>query len=265
MAVQAGTRREFIRLVAGAAAVAAPAVAAARGATVIEAVVFDLFTIVDPSPVFALAERLFPGKGAQLSATWRARQFEYTWLRALTGTYADFWTVTGDALVYAANAAGVALGADARAELMDAYLRLKAHPDAQPTLAEMKDSGLRLAPLSNFDPRMLDAAIDSAGLGGVFEHRLSTDARRTYKPHARAYQMAIDTFGLTRGEIVFAAFGGWDAAGAKAFGYTTFWVNRLGLPVEELGVRPDGIGRDLTDLAAFLRRLRANPVSPRSG
>lgn len=95
--------------------------------------------------------------------------------------------------------------------------------------------------------------IDSAGLGGIFEQRLSTDAIRTYKPDPRAYQMGIDAFGLRLDQIGFVAFGGWDAAGAKSFGYTTFWVNRLGLPVEELGISPDGVGTSLTDPAAFMR------------
>jgi 2-haloacid dehalogenase len=50
------------------------------------------------------------------------------------------------------------------------------------------------------------------------------------------------------------AFAGWDAVGAKSFGYPTFWVNRLGLPPEELGVQPDAIGANLTDLLTFVGR-----------
>jgi 2-haloacid dehalogenase len=86
----------------------------------------------------------------------------------------------------------------------------------------------------------------------VFEHALSTDSIRVYKPDPRAYQMAVDAFGLGREEIGFAAFAGWDVAGAKWFGYPTFWVNRLNAPVEELGVAPDATGATLTDLVAFL-------------
>jgi len=90
---------------------------------------------------------------------------------------------------------------------------------------------------------MLDSAIKSSGLEGIFEPSLSTDRVRAYKPDPRAYQMGIDALNLKREEIVFAAFGGWDAVGAKLFGYPTFWVNRLNLPIEELGVAPDAIGQ----------------------
>ena len=100
---------------------------------------------------------------------------------------------------------------------------------------------------------MLDAGIKHAGLDDLFELVLSTDQIRTYKPDPRAYQMAIDGFKLKREEILFAAFAGWDVAGAKWFGYPVFWVNRFGVPPEELGVSPDAIGRDLTDLADFVK------------
>ncbi|HSE36404.1 MAG TPA: HAD-IA family hydrolase [Blastocatellia bacterium] len=107
--------------------------------------------------------------------------------------------------------------------------------------------------MSNMTKNMLDAGIKNAGLDDIFEQVLSTDQIRTHKPDPRAYQMAIDRFKLKREEILFAAFAGWDVAGAKWFGYPTFWVNRLSVPAEELGVSPDAIGRDLTDLVDFVK------------
>jgi HAD superfamily hydrolase (TIGR01493 family) len=120
---------------------------------------------------------------------------------------------------------------------------LKAFPDV-PSLKSLKDVGVKLAFLSNLPPHMLESVTKSSGLEGIFEHSLSTDAVKIYKPDPRAYQMSMDAFMLQREEILFAAFGGRDAAGAKMFGYTTFWVNRLNLPVEELDVVPDGMSRD---------------------
>jgi 2-haloacid dehalogenase len=103
---------------------------------------------------------------------------------------------------------------------------------------------------------MLRAAIESAGLEGTFEQALSTDAVQTYKPDPRAYRLAIEALSMPRDRILFVPFAGWDAAGAKWFGYETFWVNRLGAPPEALGVKADGMGSNLDDLVAYLR-LRA--------
>jgi 2-haloacid dehalogenase len=252
-------RREFLNLIAGSVAtglMASTPLALAATTPSIKAIAFDAFPIFDPRPIFAHAEALFPDKGADLSNAWRTRQFEYTWLRTVSQRYADFWQVTEDALVFAANMLKLDLTREKRQQLMDAYLELKAWPDVLPALRSLKEAGLQLAFLSNFTPRMLEAAIKSAGLEGLFEHLLSTDQVKTYKPDPQAYQMGLDALRLTREAIVFAPFAGWDAAGAKWFGYPTFWVNRLNLPAEELGVAPDATGGNLADLVNFVRSRR---------
>jgi 2-haloacid dehalogenase len=247
-------RRAFLGLTAGAVAGTffepAPLSAASAKAQV-RAVAFDAFPIFDPRPVLALAEELFPGKGTELSKVWRTRQFEYAWLRTVAGHYADFWQVTEEALKFAARTAKVDLDSQKRAQLMDAYLELKTWPDVPHALASLKAAGIRLAFLSNFSKRMLEAGIKSSGLAGTFEHVLSTDEVKQFKPARRAYQMAVDAFGLKREAILFAAFAGWDAAGAKWFGYPTVWVNRLQSPAEELAVMPDATCHDLMELAAL--------------
>ena len=218
----------------------------------LRAVAFDAFPILDPRPVFALAEALFPGKGSALSDAWRNRQFEYQWLRVLMGRYADFWQTTEDALVFAAELLKLELTPARCAQLMQAYLELKAWPDVVPALKTLKERGLRLAFLSNMTDRLLEAGIRNAALQNVFDEVLSTDRIRSYKPDPRAYQLGVDALKLPREEILFVSFAGWDAAGAKSFGYPVFWVNRLGLPQEELGLSPDGSGGDLTDLVSFI-------------
>jgi 2-haloacid dehalogenase len=249
-------RREFVTMAAaGAVATTAgvPAMTAADSVkTAIKAVAFDGFPIIDPRPVFAKVEEMFPGKGRELSDAWRARQFEYTWLRTLGGRYVDFWQVTEESLAFAARSRGIDLSADKRDQLMQTYLALKAWPDVVPALKQLKAAGVRMALLSNLTDVMLDAAVKNSELEGFFEPHLSTDKVKAFKPDPRAYQMGLDAFKLRKEEIAFAAFAGWDAAGAKWFGYPTFWVNRLNTPVEELGATPDGMGSGLGDLVKFV-------------
>jgi 2-haloacid dehalogenase len=246
-------RRKFVTLTAAAVTAATAIVPAANGAqTKIKAIAFDGFPIIDPRPVFAKVDEMFPGKGQELSNAWRMRQFEYTWLRTMGGHYVDFWQVTEESLVFAAKMLKIELSADQCGQLMQSYLGLKAWPDVAPALQQLKAAGIRMAFLTNLTDVMLDAVVRNSGLEGFFENHLSTDKVRTFKPDPRAYQMGVDAFGLRKEEIAFAAFAGWDAAGAKWFGYPTFWVNRLNLPVEELGVTPDGMGSGLGDLAKFV-------------
>ena len=248
-------RRELLTMAAaGAANSLVPSSTLARAATSrgIKAIAFDGFAIFDPRSVFGLAERLFPGKGMELGNAWRTKQFEYAWLRTLTGRYADFWQVTDDALVFSARLLKLDLRRSEHDELMQAYLEIKAWPDVPPVLKLLKGAGVRMAILSNFTAPMLDRAVKNSGLENIFEPHLSTDRVRAYKPDPRAYQMGVDAFGLSRQEIAFVAFGGWDAAGARSYGYPTFWVNRMSLPQEELGAGPDAIGGNLDHLMEFV-------------
>lgn len=241
-------RREFL----SATTVSGVALRAGSGGK-IRAVAFDAFPILDPQPVFALVNELYPKKGAELAILWRDRQFEYAWLRSLSGRYADFHQVTGDALVFAARAIGVNLTAEKHARLMHAYLNLKCWPDVPEALRSLKKAGIRIAFLSNLTAGMLEAGIRNSQLEGLFDYVLSTDRVKAYKPDPRAYQMGLDAFGLKRERILFAAFAGWDAAGAKSFGYPTFWANRQSQPVEELGgYAADIVRQDLLELPKFV-------------
>ena len=241
-------RRKFVTLAA--ATLATPAAWAA--ARPFKAIAFDGFVITDPRPVFAKTEELFADKGRALNEAWRTRIFEYTWLRTVGGHYADFWHVIEDALLVAARASKVELSADQRDALMQTWLTLKAWPDVAPALKQLKAAGIRMAFLANPTAKMLDAVMTNSGLEDVFEPHLSTDKVNAFKPDPRAYQMGIDAFRLAKEDVAFAAFAGWDAAGAKWFGYPTFWVNRMNAPAEELGMMPDGIGAGMADLAKFV-------------
>jgi 2-haloacid dehalogenase len=247
------TRRAFLTTGLGlAGTLLVPAVTAAARPSKYRAVAFDAFPVFDPRSIAARCEALFPGRGSELAGMWRTRQFEYAWLRAVANQYADFERVTDDAMRFAAKALDLEMTAEKREQLLRVHFELATWPDAVPALTKLRGAGLRLAFLSNFAHGMLNACIKFAGLDGKFDHVLSTDAARTYKPDPRAYELGTSALELPREQILFAAFAGWDAAGARSFGYPTFWINRLGLPPEQLGIRPDMTGPDLNALLAFV-------------
>jgi 2-haloacid dehalogenase len=216
----------------------------------VSAIVFDAYgTLYDVHTVAQTAEEIFPGEGEALSRLWRERQLQYTWLRSLMGRYADFSQVTRDALAWAAEALGLELPAEAASRLLDAYLRLKAFPEVPATLAALAPR--RRAILSNGNLGMLEALTAYTGLAQHLETILSVDALKIYKPDPRVYRLATEHFHCAPDEIVFVSSNGWDAAGAKSFGFITVWVNRNQAPLEQLGFVPDAILRDLSALPAL--------------
>lgn len=214
----------------------------------IKAVVFDAYgTLFDVHSVAALGEQLFSGKGEELSQIWRANQLQYTWLLSLMGRYEDFKKVTERALVFACAKLGLELSAEGRAQLMNAYDHLDTFPEVKETLKRL--SGVPLAILSNGSPSMLQAVVQSSGLEDVLSKVMSVDEVKIYKPSPLVYQMAADAFKIgDHAEIDFVSSNGWDVIGAASFGLTTYWINRAGAPLEELGIRPAKILRKLSDL-----------------
>jgi len=191
---------------------------------------FDVHSVVE-------AGREITTDPATLSTTWRQKQLEYTWLRALMGTYADFWAVTEAALRYTVRRLGLTATEAQLRRLMDAYLSLACFPEVKPALGRL--AGRPRAVLSNGAPAMLSAAVAASGLTAFLEHVISVDRVKTYKPSPRVYALGPETLGVSAGELLFVSSNGWDVAGAKAFGYQVTWCNRSGAPEEELGVRAD--------------------------
>jgi 2-haloacid dehalogenase len=211
--------------------------------------VFDAYgTLLDVHAAMGRhAARLGPD-WQRMSAEWRAKQIEYTWVRSLAGPahHRDFWTLTQEALGFVAeryNVSDKALLAD----LLDAYRRLDAYPDAVSVLTALRDRGVGRAILSNGEPGMLDDAVRSAGIAGLLDHVLSVEDVSVFKPDPRVYRLVTERFGLAAGDIGFVSSNPWDAFGAVSFGFQVYWVNRSGQP-DEYGLR--GRATEVTDLSA---------------
>lgn len=212
----------------------------------LRAVLFDVFgTLLDPHTVAARAEELFPGNGERLARLWREKQVEYTRLRTLSNRYVPFTQLTDDALQYAGAALGLNLDAAARGLLMHEYTQLAAFPDARPALERLQQAGATLGVLSNGDPGLLEDALHSARLGEYFDLVLSADQVHAYKTAPAVYELGPRSLRHGPAEILFVSGNGWDAVGAKWFGYVSFWVNRDGGAAERLGASPDGTGASL--------------------
>jgi 2-haloacid dehalogenase len=218
----------------------------------VRAVVFDAYgTLLDFAGAAERSRDLLGDRAGQLTELWRQKQLQYTWLRSLMGRHADFWQVTGDSLDYALEALQIATP-DLRRRLMEAYERIGACADARDVLKRLKAAGLKTAILSNGSPRMLAAAVRSAGLDGLIDETLSVEAVGIYKPHPSVYQLAVDRLSIWPAELGFVSANGWDAWGAKAAGLRVAWCNRSGLPLERLGERPDAELTTLAELPAAI-------------
>jgi 2-haloacid dehalogenase len=204
-------------------------------ATPVRALVFDAYgTLFDPFGIKARAEELFPGNGAALSALWRAKQLEYSWLRTLMGRYENFWKITEDALIFSCRSLKISCDANQRKQLMQAYLTLPAFPEVRTALEQL--SSLPLSILSNGTPEMLTPLVAANGMTHLFKSAFSVDALQMYKPRPEVYEHATANLGVPKEAIGFVSSNFWDISGATNFGFHTFWLNRSSAIADELGV-----------------------------
>jgi 2-haloacid dehalogenase len=226
----------------------------------VKACVFDAYgTLFDVHSAVARYEGQLGGNGAELSALWRQKQLEYTWLRSLMGRHADFRQITSDALDYAFARYGFDDKSLAE-ELLLAYDRLDAYEDAAACLQALAAKGLTRAILSNGTPQMLESALHSAGLAEHLEAVISIEEVGIYKPDPRVYDLVCRRFALEPREVAFLSANAWDAAGAAAFGYQVAWINRRCEPVEVLPGRPLARVATLTEFADLvLEATESNP------
>ncbi len=216
------------------------------------AVLFDAYgTLFDVYSVGVVAERLFPGMGERLGILWRDKQIEYTRLTSMSGQARSFADCTRAGLRYATARFGVALADQAEHELMAAYERLAPFAENRAVLVELQRRGIRAGILSNGDPDMLEAVVRHAGFAGLVDPVLSVEGTGRFKTDPATYALGTQALDLAAGDVLFVSSNCWDAFGATWFGYTTLWVNRFGLPLDELGAQPTRIGRDLDDVLSF--------------
>jgi 2-haloacid dehalogenase len=214
------------------------------------AFVFDAYgTLFDVHSAIGRHRAAAGPDAERFSEIWRTKQLEYSWTLTLAGRYADFWTLTEHALDFA-FARFPSVDRALKPKLLDAYWTLAAFPDARSTLHALRAHGASTAVLSNGSPKMLTAAVDSAGIGTELDATLSVDAIRIYKPRPEAYALVTETFRLRPADVLFVSSNRWDVMGAGAFGFRTAWINRANA-AEEYQPAPDVVLTGLADLAAL--------------
>jgi 2-haloacid dehalogenase len=218
----------------------------------VQACVFDAYGTLFDFASAAKSCRDMLGDGVdRLTALWRDKQLQYTWLRALQGRHADFWQVTGDALEFAIETLAIDKPG-LRDRLMGLYLTLDAFPEVPDVLERLKKADLRTAILSNGSPKMLEAVVRASGLNTLLDAVLSVEEVGVYKPHPKVYQLAVDRLGIRAGAIAFQSSNAWDAYAASAFGMQVVWCNRYGQRSERLPGAPDRTVRSLAELPTLV-------------
>ncbi|OBI07183.1 haloacid dehalogenase, type II [Mycobacterium sp. E2462] len=162
---------------------------------------------------------------------WFAQLVMYSMTATFTQNYVDFATLAQGVLRMVGAAHSVSLGDDDQRRLKAGLLTMPAHPDVAGGLTLLRDNGLRLITLTNSPPNPDGpTALQHSGLGEFFEHQLSVDACRAFKPAPVVYRYVCDTLGVAPGDCMMVAAHVWDVLGAQHVGYSSALITRPGNP-----------------------------------
>ena len=212
---------------------------------------FDAYgTLFDVHAAIACLRAQVGPDADRLSELWRIKQLEYSWTLTLAGHYADFWTLTERALDYALARYPSVLAA-LKPQLLEAYFKLDAFPDARAALRGLKTKSHKTAILSNGSPNMLKGAVGAAGIAADLDAVLSVDTLKMFKPRQEVYALVTDRFQCTPTDVIFVSSNRWDVMAATSVGFRTFWINRGKLPDEYRDFPPRRMLNDLTALVAL--------------
>jgi len=214
----------------------------------VETVVFDAYgTIFDVHAAVMKSAAVLGPLARPLSELWRAKQLEYTWIRSLSARYVSFWQLTEESLDYAL--ATIAPDhASLRNTILEAYRDLDAYSDAASALAALRSTGVKTAILSNGDATMLERAVSSAHLGGMFDALLSVETIGVYKTDPAAYRLVEQQMGILPKATAFVSSNRWDIAGANVAGFHCIWLNRLARSDEYPDMAPSAVIQSLAEL-----------------
>jgi 2-haloacid dehalogenase len=214
----------------------------------IKAYVYDAYgTLFDVHSVSEKAESIFKGYGKTISEQWRKKQVEYFMLHQLTRKYKPFSEITRNALLYTLKNLSLQRKENEIDTLMQSYLELEVYDEVHDTLEILQKQNKKQMIFSNGNYEMLNPLVEKRELNHLL-NVLSVDDVKQYKPAPAAYKYALETLGVEPNEVLFMSSNFWDITGASSFGFKTAWINRAELEIDELGIKPDYIYKDLRGL-----------------
>ena len=212
-----------------------------------KAIVFDAYgTLFDVNSAAEKSKDKIGNKWENFANFWRTTQLEYTWLRSLMKKHKNFWQITEDSLDKSMET--FQIDKSLRNDLLSLYKELSPYPEVKNVLENLKKKSFKLAILSNGTPELLNHLVKSSDLENLFDDIFSVEEVKIYKPDPKVYDIPVNKYKVTKGEITFLSANTWDVSGAGNYGYNSIWVNRNNSVFDKLDYKPKNEIKNLKQL-----------------
>lgn len=209
-------------------------------------------TLLDLQSMRSSVSKVLMGRN-DLLPLWFSTMLHHSLVDTTTQRFHTFGQIGVSSLMMVAQINDIPLTEQKAREAIVTPLRsLPAHSDVKAGLQTLKNKGYTLVSLTNSSNLGVKTQFNNAGLMPYFDHRLSVEDIKIYKPDLRAYKWALKQMNIKPQEALMVAAHGWDIAGAKASGMQAAFISRPTKVLYPLGIKPDYIVKDLFELNKLL-------------
>ncbi|EIA08552.1 cryptic haloacid dehalogenase 1 [Flavobacterium frigoris PS1] len=214
-------------------------------------IVFDVNeTLLDMTPLKKSVNAMLNEE--QGFRIWFGMLLHYSTVSNSINEYHNFTTIAAATLKMAAVSMHKKVTAEEIKEALSVIKSLQTYPDVIKGLKLLKENGFRLITLTNSPDSALKEQLKNSNLTDYFEHALSIDSIKKYKPEAETYLWAAKKLAVKPNEMIMIAAHGWDLAGAAHAGLATGFIAREGQSLYSLSSKPDFEAKDIIAMAEQL-------------
>lgn len=188
---------------------------------------FDVYgTLMDTHGVVSLLEDFIGSKAKTFSQTWRDKQLEYSFRKALMNQYEDFSICTKQALDFTCLFHKIELTEDQKTKLLDFYKSLPVFEDVKEGLEKLTDPKFDLYAFSNGKSESIRGLLANAGISEYFKGIVSADTIKSFKPDPAVYEHFISQSQAQLESTWLISCNPFDILGAQSYGFKTAWIQR---------------------------------------
>lgn len=214
-----------------------------------ELLIFDVNeTLLDLTPLKEAINKALHNE--QAASLWFSTLLHYSLVETVCNRYQNFSEIGVAAFKLIQNNFDKSYSETEIQAILSSIDKLQAYPEVPDVLKNLSKDYTLMA-FSNGKPEVLNNQLEYAGIIQFFDHVLSVEGCRKYKPHHEAYEFALKKSSANAREAFMIAAHGWDVAGAAYAGMKTAFVER-GKNIYSLAPKPSYLIKDLSELEKML-------------
>ena len=220
-----------------------------------QVIVFDVYdTLLNMSEIERTINQITESKRGYV--IWFELFMQYCFANNFLDHFHNFISIAGVTLEMTGRKLGRAISEAEADKVIELLKHLPLHEGVPSCLSELNDLDFTIIALTNAPEKIVCDRMERTGLISYFEHVLSAETVKKYKPERKVYEWAAQKLGVDIHDMLMVTTHAWDIAGAQNAGMKTAFLKRNNQLLYPLVPAPDIISNDLSGLVKRLQKVK---------